>query len=128
MRNYDSTGDTAGQNMTSRATRAAMVWITKNFPDGFLRVQLTGGIETDKKHSSMSLMHSRGKRVIAEATIPREVLVRLTRAEPADLFRMRLRSITGSRRRPRVLIVVSFWPFRKGYQRPPTCAACPQRN
>lgn len=93
--NY-STGDAAGQNMTSRATRAAMDWITRHFPDGFLRVQLSGAIETDKKHSSMNLIHSRGKRVIAEITIPREVLVRLTRAEPADLFRMRLRSMTGA--------------------------------
>ncbi|MBX3421462.1 MAG: hydroxymethylglutaryl-CoA reductase [Pirellulaceae bacterium] len=91
-----STGDAAGQNMTSRATRAAMMWIAEHFPGGFMRVQLSGAIETDKKHSHMNLMHSRGKRVIAEVTIPREVLVRITRAEPADLFRVRLRSMTGA--------------------------------
>ena len=93
--NY-STGDAAGQNMTSRATRAAMIWIAENFPGGFLRVQLSGAIETDKKHSQMNMMHSRGKRVIAEATIPRDVLVRMTRAEPADLFRMRVRAMAGA--------------------------------
>ncbi len=93
--NY-STGDAAGQNMTSRATRAAMLWIADHFPGGFMRVQLSGAIETDKKHSHMNLLHSRGKRVIAEATIPREVLRRLMRAEPIDVFRMRYRAMTGA--------------------------------
>ena len=93
--NY-STGDAAGQNMTSRATRAAMMWIADNYPGGFMRVQLSGAIETDKKHSHMNLMHSRGKRVIAEATIPRDVLVRMTRAEPVDVFRMRVRAMAGA--------------------------------
>lgn len=93
--NY-STGDAAGQNMTSRATRAAMLWIAEHFPGGFMRVQLSGAIETDKKHSQMNLMHSRGKRVIAEAVIPRDVLVRMTRAEPVDVFRMRVRAMAGA--------------------------------
>lgn len=93
--NY-STGDAAGQNMTSRATRAAMMWIADNYPGGFMRVQLSGAIETDKKHSQMNMMHSRGKRVIAEATIPRDVLVRMTRAEPVDVFRMRVRAMAGA--------------------------------
>ena len=93
--NY-GTGDAAGQNMTSRATHAAMAWIAAHFPGDLLRMQLSGGIETDKKHSQLNLMHSRGKRVIAEATIPRDLLVRMTRADPADLFRMRLRSMTGA--------------------------------
>ncbi len=93
--NY-STGDAAGQNMTSRATRAAMMWIADNYPGGFMRFHLSGAIETDKKHSHMNLLHSRGKRVIAEATIPREVMLRMMRAEPADVFRMRQRASTGA--------------------------------
>jgi hydroxymethylglutaryl-CoA reductase (NADPH) len=92
--NY-STGDAAGQNMTGRATRAAMLWITENFPSGFKHVQLSGAIETDKKHSQMNIIHSRGKRVIAEVTIRREVLKRLMRVEPVDVYRMRQRAMTG---------------------------------
>ena len=93
--NY-TTGDAAGQNMTSRATYAAMKWIEENFPGEFIRVQLSGAIETDKKHSQMNLMHSRGKRVIAEATIPAEVLRRTMRVEPIDVFKMRHRAMVGA--------------------------------
>ncbi len=89
------TGDAAGQNMTGKAARAAMLWIAENYPPGFLHMQLSGGIETDKKHSHINLLHSRGKRVIAEVTIPAEVMRRLTRAETKDVFRMRQRAMIG---------------------------------
>lgn len=90
-----STGDAAGQNMTGKAARAAMLWIADNYPPGFIHIQLSGGIETDKKHSHMNLLHSRGKRVIAEATIPADVMRRLMRAETKDVYRMRQRAMTG---------------------------------
>lgn len=90
-----STGDAAGQNMTGKAARAAMLWITGNYAPGFVHVQLSGGIETDKKHSHMNMLHSRGKRVIAEVTIPAEVMRRITRAETKEVFRMRQRAMAG---------------------------------
>jgi len=92
--NY-STGDAAGQNMTGRASRAAMLWIAEHFPGGFRHVQLSGAIETDKKHSHMNMIHTRGKRVIAEVTIRREVLRQMMRVEPADVYRCRQRAMTG---------------------------------
>lgn len=67
-----TTGDAAGQNMTGKATFAACEWINKTHPlkPGYI---LSGGIDTDKKHSQMNMIRTRGKRVIAEFTLKREV-------------------------------------------------------
>lgn len=85
--NY-TTGDAAGQNMVGKATLAACQWIQANYPGPF-DYFLTGGIEVDKKQSQMNRIHTRGKRVIAEATIKHDVLHSITRADTRDMFRMR---------------------------------------
>jgi hydroxymethylglutaryl-CoA reductase (NADPH) len=92
--NY-TTGDAAGQNMTGKATWAACEWIHAQHP---LRPRyiLSGSIDTDKKHSAINTLRTRGKRVIAEATIRNEVLQRLMRVDTATLFRARQISMAGS--------------------------------
>jgi hydroxymethylglutaryl-CoA reductase (NADPH) len=85
--NY-TTGDAAGQNMVGKATLAACQWIQANYPEPFDYI-LSGGIDTDKKHSQMNKLHTRGKRVIAEVTLRREVVQSLMRADTRDIFRMR---------------------------------------
>lgn len=83
--NY-STGDAAGQNMVGRATFAACSWILDNYSKGAIRnFYLESNLATDKKASQINVMHSRGKRVIAEATIKRDVLVQHMRVEPEKL-------------------------------------------
>ena len=84
--NY-STGDAAGQNMVGRATFAACSWIleqpfAKEHVRGFY---LESNLATDKKASQVNVMHTRGKRVVAEATIPRDILVQNMRVEPEQL-------------------------------------------
>lgn len=91
--NY-TTGDAAGQNMSGKATLAACEWIAANHPDG-ARFTLSGAIDTDKKHSHMNMLHSRGARVIAEARIPDKLLKDLMGADAATLFRARLVSNAG---------------------------------
>ncbi len=81
--NY-STGDAAGQNMVGRATAAACGWILDS-NDTIRRFYLESNLATDKKASHVNLMRTRGKRVTAEATIPREVLVQHLRVEPESL-------------------------------------------
>ncbi|MEZ5332504.1 MAG: hydroxymethylglutaryl-CoA reductase [Thermoanaerobaculia bacterium] len=81
--NYE-TGDAAGQNMVGRATFAACSWILEQL-DTVRRFYLESNLATDKKASQVNVMRTRGKRVIAEATIPREVLVRNMRVEPEQL-------------------------------------------
>ncbi len=91
--NYE-TGDAAGQNMAGKATLAACEWIRENAP-GNPRFTLSGAIDTDKKHSHMNMMHSRGARVIAEATIPDQLMQDLMGPSTAAMFRARLVSNVG---------------------------------
>ena len=67
--NY-TTGDAAGQNMVGKATLAACEWIAKTYPGG-ARYVLSGNMDTDKKHSSINMLLTRGRRVVAEAVIRR---------------------------------------------------------
>ncbi len=75
------TGDAAGQNMVGRATFAACNWILDHYP-GIEAFYLESNFATDKKSSQVNTMRTRGKRVTAEVTIPRDVLVRHMRVEP----------------------------------------------
>src|SRR6516225_1887492 len=70
-----TTGDAAGQNMTAKATHAACEWMKANYPGG-AEYRLTGAIDTDKKHSHINMLLTRGKRVVAEAVIKSDVLQR----------------------------------------------------
>ena len=79
------TGDAAGQNMVGRATFAACGWIMDQYPDPIEHFYLESNFATDKKASQVNVMRTRGKRVTAEATIDREVLIQHMRVEPENL-------------------------------------------
>jgi hydroxymethylglutaryl-CoA reductase (NADPH) len=81
--NY-ATGDAAGQNMVGRATFAACSWMLDHI-DTVRSFYLESNLATDKKHSQINIMRTRGKRVIAEAVIPHDVLVQHMRVEPRSL-------------------------------------------
>jgi hydroxymethylglutaryl-CoA reductase (NADPH) len=81
--NY-TTGDAAGQNMVGRATFAACSWIVEHCPD-VRRFYLESNFATDKKASHVNVMRTRGKRVTAEAVIPRAILLEHLRVEPESL-------------------------------------------
>ena len=80
-----TTGDAAGQNMVGRATFAACSWIIDQYP-GIKHFYLESNLATDKKASQVNIMHTRGKRVTAEAVIKRNVLLQNMRVEPETLF------------------------------------------
>jgi len=82
------TGDAAGQNMSGKATFAACEWIVANYPTK-IRYILSGAVDTDKKHSQINVLKTRGRRVIAELVIKREVLKSLTNVTPEQLFEYR---------------------------------------
>jgi len=92
--NY-STGDAAGQNMVGRATFAACCWISEH-NNTFKKFYLESNLATDKKHSQINIMRTRGKRVTAEATIKRDVLINHMRTEPESLHGHSLIANVGS--------------------------------
>jgi len=81
--NY-STGDAAGQNMVGRATFAACSWVLEQH-DNIRHFYLESNFATDKKGSQINVMRTRGKRVTAEVTIPRDVLINHMRVDPDTL-------------------------------------------
>jgi len=92
--NY-TTGDAAGQNMTGKATLAACEWIRENHPDR-PRYILSGAIDTDKKHSQINMLLTRGKRVVAETVIKKDVLKRLMGVDTSTLFEYRQIGMVGA--------------------------------
>jgi hydroxymethylglutaryl-CoA reductase (NADPH) len=81
--NY-STGDAAGQNMVGKATFAACEHIVK-MNRTVKKYYLESNMATDKKGSAINTLRTRGKRVIAECTVPRKVLKDVMRVEPESL-------------------------------------------
>jgi len=92
-----TTGDAAGQNMCGKAADAACRWIMENLPKdlGKITYTLSGAIDTDKKHSHLNTLHSRGARVVVEAVLPRDLIKSMTRAETRDMYRARQVSMLG---------------------------------
>jgi hydroxymethylglutaryl-CoA reductase (NADPH) len=57
---------------------------------------LSGNTDTDKKHSAMNSIMTRGKRVIAEVRIPADALRDIMKVDPASLFHARQISQAGA--------------------------------
>jgi hydroxymethylglutaryl-CoA reductase (NADPH) len=91
-----TTGDAAGQNLCGKATYAACRWIAANYREPIARYFLSGNMDTDKKHSQLNTLHSRGKRVVAEVTIPRALLQGLMRTTPEAMYAARMTSQLGA--------------------------------
>ena len=70
--------------MVGRATFAACSWIIDNYK-GIQHFFLESNFATDKKASQVNIMRTRGKRVTAEATFKRDVLIEHMRVEPENL-------------------------------------------
>ena len=92
--NY-TTGDAAGQNMTGKATFAACAWIKQNYP-GELHFYLEGQFATDKKTSVVNMLHTRGKRVVAEITLPAALVEEQMHVSTEKLYAARMRGQLGS--------------------------------
>jgi hydroxymethylglutaryl-CoA reductase (NADPH) len=91
--NY-TTGDAAGQNLTGKATAVACEWIRANYPK-LEHYFLESNFATDKKSSQVNMLRTRGKRVVAEATIPRGLIQEIMHADTELLWRARLVSNLG---------------------------------
>lgn len=93
--NY-TTGDAAGQNMVSKATREACMWILAQKPEQLEHFSLAANFDTDKKHSTVNSLHTRGKRVVAEVTLPAKMIEEVMHTTGAALFKQRQLSNMGA--------------------------------
>jgi hydroxymethylglutaryl-CoA reductase (NADPH) len=76
-----ATGDASGHNMVTGAADAVMNWVLEQYP-ALTHVSVSGNYCTDKKVSAVNGILGRGKYVIAEMEIPREVCERLLKTTP----------------------------------------------
>jgi hydroxymethylglutaryl-CoA reductase (NADPH) len=89
-----TTGDAAGQNLTGKATAAACAWITSNY-EGITNFYLESNFATDKKSSQVNILRTRGKRVVAEVTLPAALIEEQMHTSGEELFRARQVSNLG---------------------------------
>lgn len=89
-------GDAAGQNMVSKATKAGCEWILANYPGKVEHFVLAANLDTDKKHSHLNSLHTRGKRVVAEVTLPKKLMTEIMHCPPEALFKQRQYSNMGA--------------------------------
>jgi hydroxymethylglutaryl-CoA reductase (NADPH) len=81
--------------MTGKATLAACTWIQEHYPQT-LDYLLSGNIDTDKKQSSINMLMTRGKRVVAEAVLDKAILKELMGVDATEMFRARQVSNVGA--------------------------------
>lgn len=80
------TGDAAGQNMVGKATFGACSWIQANYSQHkIVKFYLESNFATDKKPSQVNMLHTRGKRVTAEAIISHDVLQNVLHVDAESL-------------------------------------------
>jgi len=80
-----TTGDAAGQNMVTLATWAALQWILEHSPVQPKTAYLESNFSGDKKASALSFQRVRGRKVVAEATLPARLVEAHLHASPAQI-------------------------------------------
>ena len=84
------TGDAAGHNMATLAAEKMLEWILSTYP--VLRyVSISGNYCTDKKVSAVNGILGRGKNVVAEVTIPREICTRWLKSTPEKIVELNIK-------------------------------------
>ena len=80
-----TTDDAAGQNMVTIATQAALDWILRNAPVRPRHAYLESNFSGDKKASALSFQRVRGRKVVAEAILPANLVRSTLHTEPEGM-------------------------------------------
>ncbi|USG99124.1 hydroxymethylglutaryl-CoA reductase (NADPH) [Thermococcus argininiproducens] len=90
------TGDAMGMNMVTIASEELMKVIESRFPE-VKYLALSGNVCVDKKPNAMNFINGRGKSVIAEAIIPREIVEKKLKTTPELIAEVNYRkNLVGS--------------------------------
>ncbi len=91
---YD-TGDAMGMNMATIATEAVCKEIEEN--TGAVMVSVSGNMCSDKKPAAINMIKGRGKTVVAEALIPRDIVESKLHASTSSIVETSIRkNLIGS--------------------------------
>jgi hydroxymethylglutaryl-CoA reductase (NADPH) len=91
-----STGDAAGHNMTTKAADAFIRWALEKY--SVLKYSsVSGNYCSDKKVSAVNGILGRGKYVISEMTIPRDICDRILKTSPERMVKLNIeKNLLGS--------------------------------
>jgi len=81
------TGDASGHNMVTGAADAMMAWLLQEYPE-LEYSSISGNFCTDKKVSAVNGLHGRGKYVVAEIEIPRDICESTLRTTPEKMAQL----------------------------------------
>ncbi len=90
-----TTGDAAGQNMVTIATEAICRWLLERSTVQPQHWFLDGNLSGDKKATMLAFTFTRGKKVIAEVTIPERYVARYLHTTPEQMARYWQISVMG---------------------------------
>lgn len=94
-----TTGDAMGMNMVTIATDKACKYIISNYPGKIDYITLDGNLCVDKKPSALNLLYGRGKTVVAEAIVKREIIEEVLKTTPERIVDVNIRkNMLGSAR------------------------------
>ncbi|MEM6498385.1 MAG: hydroxymethylglutaryl-CoA reductase [Pseudomonadota bacterium] len=82
-----STGDASGHNMVTGAADALLTWLLQEYPH-LEYSSISGNFCTDKKVSAVNGLLGRGKYVVAEIDISRELCHKLLRTTPEKMVQL----------------------------------------
>ena len=85
-----TTGDASGHNMVTLAADNVQRWILKNF-SALKYTSISGNFCTDKKASAVNGILGRGKNIITEVRIPRQVCTNTLRSTPEKIADLNLK-------------------------------------
>lgn len=84
-----STGDAAGHNMVTKAADALLEWVLKEYPQ-LSYSTISANYCTDKKNGAVNGILGRGKYVIAEIDIPRDICQKMLRTTPEKITQLNI--------------------------------------
>ncbi len=85
-----TTGDASGHNMVTKAADALLTWMLQRYPK-LQYVSVSGNFCTDKKVSAVNGILGRGKHVIAEIEVSREVCEKHLRTTPEKIVNLHIK-------------------------------------
>ena len=81
------TGDASGHNMVTKAADALIIWLLENYPT-LSYGSISGNFCTDKKVSAVNSLLGRGKNVVADLFISREICKKFLRTTPEKMVQL----------------------------------------
>jgi hydroxymethylglutaryl-CoA reductase (NADPH) len=85
-----TTGDASGHNMVTKASDQLVSWLLANYPQ-LSYISVSGNYCVDKKVSAVNAIRGRGKKVIAEIVIPRDICIKLLKTTPEKIVELNIK-------------------------------------